>query len=110
MNNFTNFRAPCFSFDSTDHTASVESSALPVAQSPTRSPSFVLSSVNDNSSERSQSRDSSVSLRAPKNKHKLTKARAAALAIPLNGIKVGSSCIFLNILVDNLKAGVGNFG
>lgn len=91
MSNFTKFRTPNLSLaDSSDQSDSVESTFLPVVQSPVNSPGFVLSSINSSLSEKSHSDDASLSQKAPKHKHKLTKARAAALAIPLGGSKVSS--------------------
>lgn len=88
MADFTQFRANFPSLINSSDGSSVEFNALPVLESPVNPPSFILSSIADDShSENSEPK--AASPKALKHKHKLTKARAAALSISLKGTKVG---------------------
>lgn len=90
---FTQFRAaPRISANSSDQ--SVESNILPVLESPDPNiPRQSVDSLTDNSDLTSvvESNSESKPARAT-HKHKLTKARAAALSLPLRGFVVSCKC------------------
>lgn len=84
MADFTRFRTVPFNSSNSSYPSSTTETALPVLESPINPPSFVLSSIDSDSSLSSHGTLPKI----PKHKHKLTKARAAALSISLNGTKV----------------------